>query len=186
MIHASHTKKDLIELIECFELYEIDDYRDMSKSELKEDLWDYVKGLKYIKTDQEIFFVDDVGDLLRYLNNPSPKQLLSAPALELVTNTSKNIIFYCRTCSHCIAASNYTCIDEIIEDAIDISKYGDLPIVRRALRLLNEDIKVSVPIEPVLTKRVKKKLYRADLLKAQNMGKLKVNNGKFVVTFDED
>ena len=97
---------------------------------------------------------------------------------------SKNIIFYCRECSYCLPASNYDCVDELIEAAIDISQYGDLPMVRRALRLLNMDEKIEVSIEPIMTKRVMKKIKRIDDMKRMNVGRLKVSEGKHIVLFD--
>ena len=184
MIHPSHSKKDLIEVIEMFELFGIVDYRDMTKEELRVAVWDYVRDIGYIKPDQEYFFVDDASALLKFLNNPSPRQILTSQQLEHITNTCKNLIFYSKQCCHQISASNYTDLDEIIDDAIEVSKNGDLPIVRRALRLLNEDIKIDVPIEPVITKRIKKKLLRQEQLKIKNVGKLQVNQGKVLVVFD--
>tara|TARA_R110001592_G_scaffold94039_2_gene272647 strand:- start:224 stop:778 length:555 start_codon:yes stop_codon:yes gene_type:complete len=184
MIHPSHSKKDLIEVIELFELYGIVDYRDMTKEELQIAVWDYVRDIGYIKPDQEYFFVDDSHALLKYLNTASPRQILTAQQLESITNTCKNLIFYSKQCSHQIGSSNYTDIDEIIDDAIEISKNGDLPIVRRALRLLNEDIKIDVSIEPVITTRTKKKLLRQEQMKIKNIGKLEVTHGKVLVTFD--
>jgi hypothetical protein len=184
MIHSSHSKKDLIELIELFELWDIEDYRDLPKPDLQIALWSYVKKLKKIKPDSEFYFIDDVAGLMKYLNQPCPRQLLTRPKLEHITDLCKDIIFYSKTCSHCLGGSNYTCIDEVIEDGIEISQYGDLPIVRRALRLLNEDLKIDVDIEPVLTKRVKKKLARQEALRVKNVAKLEVSKGKVMVEFD--
>tara|TARA_R100000781_G_C4037066_1_gene112675 strand:+ start:103 stop:657 length:555 start_codon:yes stop_codon:yes gene_type:complete len=184
MIHPSHSKKDLIEVIEMFELFGIVDYRDMTKDELQVAVWDYVRDIGYIKPDQEYFFVDDANALLKFLNSPSPRQILTSQQLEHITNTCKNLIFYSKQCAHQISASNYTDLDEIIDDAIEVSKNGDLPIVRRALRLLNEDIKIETDIEPVITKRIKKKLLRQEELKIKNVGKLQVNPGKVLVVFD--
>ena len=97
---------------------------------------------------------------------------------------SKNIIFYCRECSYCLPASNYDCIDEVVENAIEVSQYGDLPMVRRALRLLNCDDKIEVHIEPIITKRVMKKIKRIEDMKKMNVGRLKVEAGRHIVSFD--
>ena len=75
-------------------------------------------------------------------------------------------------------------MDELIEDAIYISRYGDLPAVRRALKLLNGDEKMCAPIEPVMTKRMRVKLKRMDELKKMNVGRLKVSHGSITVSFD--
>jgi hypothetical protein len=184
MTHQSHSKKELIEIIELFELYGIDDYREMTKGQLQKAIWDYVKVIGYIKADNEFFFVEDAQALLKYLNMKSPRQLLTSQQLEHITNICKNLIFYSKQCCHQLSASNYTDIDEVIEDGIEISKYGDLPIVRRALRLMNEDIKIEVSIEPVITKRVKKKLARQEQLKLMNSGTLNVRKGGIKVVFD--
>tara|TARA_R110000787_G_C13366002_1_gene440445 strand:+ start:691 stop:1245 length:555 start_codon:yes stop_codon:yes gene_type:complete len=184
MIHSSHSKKDLVELIEYFNFVEIDDFREKSKAELQVELWEYVKGLKYINPDMETFFVEDVAELIRYLQRRSPKQLLTQHHLEKVSLMSKNIIFYCRECSYCLPASNYDCIDEVVENAIEVSQYGDLPMVRRALRLLNCDDKIEVHIEPIITKRVMKKIKRIEDMKKMNVGRLKVEAGRHIVSFD--
>jgi len=184
MIHSSHSKKDLIEVVELFELYGIDDYREMNKNQLQKAIWSYVKEIGYIKPDNEFFFVEDAKSLLKYLNTKSPRQLLTAQQLEHITNICKNLIFYSKQCCHQLSASNYTEMDEVIEDAIEISKNGDLPIVRRTLRLLNEDIKIEVPIEPVITKRTRKKIARQEQLKVKTVCTLKVKVGKVKVVFD--
>lgn len=183
-IHPSHSKKDLIEIIECFELNEIEDYRDMAKDDLRIELCEYIQGLEYLKPDREHFFISSVDDLIKYLINPTPKQLLTNQQMEKVSVITKNIIFYCRECSHSLCASNYDEIDEVIEDAIFISQYGDLPSVRRALRLLNDDDKIDVSIEPILTKRMRVKLKKLEELKRFNTGRLKVTHGPVVVSFD--
>ena len=110
--------------------------------------------------------------------------MLTAQQLEHITNICKNLIFYSKQCCHQLSASNYTDIDEVIEEAIEISKNGDLPIVRRALRLLNEDLKIEIPIEPVITKRIKKKLARQEQLRISNTTTLSVKQGKVLVVFD--
>ena len=177
MIHSSHSKKDLIEIIELFEFWDIDDYRDLPKPQLQKVLWSYVVQLNHIKPDNEHYFIEDVGDLLKYLNNPCPKQLLTSQQLEHITDLCKNIVFYSKACSHSLGGSNYTCIDEVVEDAITISQYGDLPIVRRALRLLNEDLKIEVVIEPVMTKRVKKKVSKTRGVKSSECSKVRGEEG---------
>ena len=56
MIHPTHPKKDLIEIIELFEFYDIDDYRELCKDELRHILWDYIRKCKKIPPDNEFFF----------------------------------------------------------------------------------------------------------------------------------
>ena len=184
MIHPTHPKKDLIEIIELFEFYEIDDYRELCKDELRHILWDYIRKCKKIPPDNEFFFVDDVKSLLKYLNSPCPRQHMTDATREDVSDKCKNIIFYCRSCAYSIASSNFLDLDEIIQVAHDIAHFGDTPMVRRALNLLNEDKKLPYPIKPILTPRMERKLERMRDNRLKIQGKLKVNHGKVLVEFD--
>ena len=56
MIHSTHTKKDLIEIIEVFE-FDIEDYQDYSKSELSKTLWEYIENITTIQPDCSYFYI---------------------------------------------------------------------------------------------------------------------------------
>tara|TARA_Y100000592_G_C5447938_1_gene307094 strand:+ start:1022 stop:1576 length:555 start_codon:yes stop_codon:yes gene_type:complete len=184
MIHPTHPKKDLIEIIELFEFYDIDDYRELSKDDLRHILWNYIRKCKKIEPDDEFFFVDDVKSLLKYLNSPCPRQHMTEVVREDISDKCKNLIFYCRACQYSIASSNFIDIDEILQTAEDIAKFGDTPMVRRALNLLNQDKKMPYKIEPILTPRMERKLQRLKDARFKMTGKLKVTPGKVLVVFD--
>jgi len=184
MIHYSHSKKDLVEIIEVFEFWDIIDYRDLCKEDLKKTLWDYLRECKSIPADDEFFFINDVAGLMKYLNSPCPKQHMTDIKERDISDKCRNLIFYSKECSHSITASNFVDIDEIIQSAHEIAKYGNLPLVRRALNLLNQDGKINDKIQPILTKRMRKKVEKQELIKKQNISRLKVKKGNVWVIFD--
>jgi hypothetical protein len=159
MIHISHPKKDLIEIIEIFELYDIEDYRDLSKANLSKELWKYLTtSKKNIQPENDYYFVQDVNDLVDYLKRPNERQITSNAVRYDVTDRVRNIIFYCKQCEYHLTCSNYDCVDDIIQDALFIANYGNMPSVRRALRLLNKDSKMNMTFEPVISRKIKKRL----------------------------
>tara|TARA_R110000824_G_scaffold157869_3_gene331404 strand:- start:3674 stop:4234 length:561 start_codon:yes stop_codon:yes gene_type:complete len=186
MIHISHPKKDLIEIIELFELYDIEDYRDLAKADLSKELWKYLTKSKIqIQPDNDYYFVQDVNDLLEYLKRPNERQITSNAVRYDVTDRVRNIIFYCHQCEYYITSSNYDCMDDIIQDAIFIANYGNMPSVRRALRLLNKDDKLTNKIEPVISRKVKKRLEKEIINKKKKKQiPLLKSDGNFILVFD--
>ena len=79
--------------------------------------------------------------------------------------------------------NTYETIEEVITDAEEISKYGDIPTIRRALRLLQADTKIKNKISPVITYRTQQRLDRQKLLKKNSLAKMSVHHGHFVVKF---
>ena len=55
MIHSSHSKKDLIEVIERFQLYSIINYNELRKNHLSKALWTLLETNPSIPEDTEVF-----------------------------------------------------------------------------------------------------------------------------------
>ena len=126
MIHTSHSKKDLIEFIETFEMWDIIDYHDLSKDELRREIWENLRGKRHIATIPENnFFIESIPDLMKYLNTPCPKQFMTKSKETEIHDKSQNIIFYSRECSHIISASNFKDMDEIIQTANEVAIYDE-------------------------------------------------------------
>jgi len=75
VVHNTHPKRDLIEIVELFELFTIEDYRDLSKKGLASRLWTEILRIKchnpsYIKPDADNYFIEDISDLIQYLRKP--------------------------------------------------------------------------------------------------------------------
>ena len=186
MIHKSHTKKDLIEIIEVFEFVDvIENYKDLNKDSLINLLDIHLRTLYDIKPKKSYYPCEDINDLRNYLKHPTPKQTLSIVEKDKLIDKSKKIIFYCRICSFCLGVNaGYDTIEEVISDAREISKYGDMPAIRRALKLLRNDGKITELIEPVMTYRTQQRLDRKDRLRDGALAKMQVHSGKFNVIFE--
>ena len=184
MIHKTHTKKDLIEIIEVYDFTDvITNYRDLNKDALVALLDIHLRTIYDITPKKEYFDCNDVSELRDYLKHPSPKQVISIVERDRIVDISKKIIFYCRICGYCLGKNTYEKLDDLINDAVEISKYGDIPTIRRALRLLRADTKIKEKIFPVITYRTQQRLDRQKLLKKNSLAKMSVHHGHFVVKF---
>jgi hypothetical protein len=182
-IHPSHAKKDLHEVIQVFQIYEIEGYQHMKKHKLVPLLESALDVRDYIPPDDSSFFIKDLEDLKKYLRTPTTRQITSSSVQFDVTDRVKNLLFYSIDCGYLISASNHNDHDEVIADATFISNYGDVPSVRRALRLYNKDPKAPTRIDPIMTRRVERRIREIAKLKDKNTLSLKAHHGEFVLDF---
>jgi hypothetical protein len=183
MIHPTHPRKELIEVIELFQIFQVKNYKDLKKQELAQELWYVLTKSEYIRPDREHYFVDDIHELREYLMKPHNKQIPNAIVREDIIRRVKNLSFYAKT-GYCFTGSNYDRIEEVVVDALFVANYGDLPAVRRAIRLLNEDLKMPMKIEPVLTQRTHKKQQRLDKLKSDTTLRFRLKQTPTILYFD--
>ena len=157
-IHSSHSKKELVDIASVFALG-IPDIVDLNKSELTKEMVFVLEALDEIPPDETYFFIKDKKELLDYLKNPNQSKLLTIKEKTEVMNTAKNLILYCRS-NYFLARSGYYDFQQLYESALKIAKYGDIPSVRRALTMLEQDPKMSgfTKIEPVISKKTQKAL----------------------------
>jgi hypothetical protein len=182
-IHSSHAKKDLHEVIQVFQIYEIDGYQQMKKHQLVPLLESALDVRDYIPADDSSFFIKDLEDLKTYLKHPTTRQITTSSVQFDVTDRVKNLLFYCIDCGYLVSASNYDTHTEVISDATFISNYGDLPSTRRALKLYNKDPKAPTRIDPIMTRRVERRVREVARLKDKNTLSLKAHHGEFVLHF---
>lgn len=184
MIHKTHTKKDLIEIIQVFNFEDaLPDYLELCKDDLVARLDLHLRTIYEIKPEKEYFDIEDIDDLRQYLKSQSPKQLLSIKVRDEMIDISKKLIFYCKICGYCLGLNTYQTIEEVIADAKKISMYGDIPTIRRALKLVNNDCKIQEEIKPIITYRIQQRLDRKDRLKQNSLAKMSVHRGEFIVKF---
>ncbi len=183
MIHKSHSKKDLIEIIDVFDFGDvIENYKDLNKDSLIQLLDIHLRTIMKITPNKEYFAINDITDLQEYLRRPTPKQILTIKEKDIIVDKSKKIIFYCKIAGYCLGSTTYEELKEIEEDADIIKKYGDIPTCRRALKLLSKDTKIKAP-EPIMTYRTQQRLGRKQRLKENGMAKMSVYHGNIVINF---
>jgi hypothetical protein len=183
MIHNSHPRKELIEIVELFQIFQVKDYKDLKKADLSKELWYVLTKSEYIRADQEHYFVDNIHELREYLMKPHNKQIPNDVVREDVISRAKNLLFYAKT-GYDFTGSNYDNIEEVMADMLFVKNYGDLPAVRRAIRLVNEDLKVPHKVEPTLTRRCEKKLQREKKIKSDTTLRFRLSYDPVVLIFD--
>jgi hypothetical protein len=85
MIHKSHTKKDLVEVIDVFDFKDVaENYKEMNKDALVQLLDIHLRTIMKITPDKKYYDFDDLNDLQEYLRRPSPKQVLSIKEKDMI------------------------------------------------------------------------------------------------------
>jgi hypothetical protein len=181
MIHPTHSKKDLIEICEVFNIELLDIY-DLKKDELVNEIEQALEYIDYIEPEDIYYYISDIQELKDYLISPNQGKSLSISGRERMIMIARDIIYYCRNGFN--INPKFKNIEELIDSAKTIAIHGDISTCRRALGYLKDDTKIRPSIEPVLSNRMKKQLERKEELRKRNVGKLTSAKGKFLLSFD--
>lgn len=180
-IHPSHSRKDLIEICEVFNI-ELVDIHDISKNELALSLESGLDAIDFIEPEDLFYHIKDLEELKMYLSEPNQTKNLSIAERERIITISRNIISYCRSGFH--LGIVFKDLKQLKKSAEEVAQYCDISTCRRAIKKLSLDKKISPSIVPVLSNKIKRKLHRKEQLKKDSIGKLHVKHGKFSVIFD--
>ena len=182
MIHNSHSKKDLIQVVERFQLYQINDYKEIRKDKLAHRIWLVLKDLNYVPPEGDLFFVDDIRELREYLRKSSTKQITSNSVKYDVADRVKHLNFYVK--GGCVfKGTNYDTVDDVMVDAEFVRHFGDLPSVRRVIEGLNNDVKTPFKLSCVMTRRVEQRIKQDQMINTQNTPKFHMTTGNYTVAF---
>tara|TARA_A100000171_G_C2115186_1_gene137426 strand:- start:97 stop:654 length:558 start_codon:yes stop_codon:yes gene_type:complete len=182
MIDKSHSKKELIAIIQTFEI-PVEDMFDLTKTQLQNNLIRELSNMKSIKPDYDEYCIETIEQLKEYLKNQNQLKVLSIKDKDRIMNLSKFIIHYCKN-NYMIAPSHFKCIDEIIKTGREISQYGDVPTARRAVELLNNDPKIDDNFKIKISPKIEKKLKEKQEIRKIETPKIKVNKGFYRIDFD--
>ena len=180
-IHKSHSKTDLIELINTIDLPVVFGHSDNKKSIQS-------KILKTLKKDiifnTNVYKISNIEELKAYLNTKNPKRTLSVKEKKNIMKICKAIVMYCN-CDYFIESQNYYNDEKTIDDdMLYIMQFGDLPSVRRACKLMNSNIMSKKHYEPLISPQVRKELDEKVKLKTKNQYSCKIIKGSITLTFD--
>jgi len=183
IIHSSHTRKDICEIIEIFDLIDyIEDYSDLTKKDLVKDFTQVLNKIKKISRDDKFLFIEDIEGLKEYLQKPNQTRITVKEKCEIM-DIAKDIIFYCKN-GFLLSVSNFECTDEIKDKADYISCYGNIPTVARAINMLNKDDKIKPKINLILSGKIKIQMRKKHEQKLKECVALKRKTGRFLLTFE--
>ncbi len=94
-IHSSHSKKELQEIIEVFEL-NIANYKNMNKKDISHSLMYELSKIDNIIEDDEFFFIKNKSELMDYLINPDSSKSLTIKEKAEVMEIAKYVMMYCK------------------------------------------------------------------------------------------
>tara|TARA_R100000541_G_scaffold108_6_gene391 strand:- start:1421 stop:1972 length:552 start_codon:yes stop_codon:yes gene_type:complete len=180
-IHSSHSKRELCEICEVFDL-NIEDYKDMIKKDLAPSIIYKLTTIDDIKADNKFYYIENKKELLEYLTTPNQSKQLTIKEKDKIMIDSKKIIQYCNN-GYWLVGSAFEDWDMLLETAKTVSKYCDIPTARRAITLFNTDPKVDESIEPIISPRVKKLIDRKINMKKALGPKYELRRGKFLISF---
>tara|TARA_R110000823_G_scaffold28703_1_gene83822 strand:- start:134 stop:685 length:552 start_codon:yes stop_codon:yes gene_type:complete len=182
MIHMSHSKKDLIELVERFQLYQITNYKELRKDKLARDIWSLLSEMDYVPPDNEIFYVDNIVELREILKKTSCKQITSNSVKYDVADRVKSLNYYVKG-GFVFPGTPYETIDDVMVDAEFVRHFGDLPSVRRVIERLNQDVKTPVVLSAIMTRRVQQRVHKLIEQKTRNTPRFHTRRGNYTVVF---
>ncbi|HAW81984.1 MAG TPA: hypothetical protein DCX27_21170 [Balneola sp.] len=180
MIHKSFTKKDLLDLIDAYEM-EIEDPKSLSKKDLQIQLDDYLQ-LSDIPFSTEYDF-NCSGDLLEYLKNEKPNIDLNYKEKGEMITLAKRILKYTRN-GYSIAFTDFLDIEGIYQKGILLANHGDIPTCRRAVDELNKDPKIRNKIEVKISSKVKKEIEKKKINKESLNNRYKCEKKYVCISFD--
>ena len=171
-IHKTHTKGDLRLLFKSFQVY-IDP--DLNKREIIENIHDYIKLITY---NELIPNLTALQDLFR---SPSTKIRLSIENKSKIMLLAKKIIQYCMNGYY--LHDLYRSHSQVYFDCLQIYRYGDIPTIRRALKLYNLSPHKIDHVNPIISIEVQELLYEKEMMKKNKIVKFQHNKGKYILDF---
>lgn len=183
MIHKTFTKKDLIEIIQAYDI-PIEDPKQYNKNDLSMNLTELL-----ITEDFEINFSPDYPDffknedLIEYLSLPKSNEELNYQEKSEMIQKAKKLINYARN-GFMLSFTEYISHDDLYQDGIIVANHCDIPTCRRAIDELNKDPKIRNKIEKQITPKIKKKLDQKKINKEELQPKFKFRRGIYEINFD--
>ena len=171
IIHKSHSKTDLIDLINHLNLKVVFSHQD-NKKDIQSKLIECLKNPLDIK--KNFYNIETKDGLIQFLQNKNSKKVLSIKEKNSVMMLCKHIIQYCKN-NYDLEFTKYETINELQDDMDFIKQFGDIPSVRRCCRLMNEDPKFGgIKFIPFISPQVKKDLDDKKITKTHNYYKLTI------------
>ena len=154
-IHKTHSKKDILSILQSINIFP--DHK-LSKREIIELIPKTIHGAEYTKSIPHLTALKDL------FISPSLKKRLSVEKKNLVMIKAKKLINFGNN-HYDLNEFSYSNPHEVNQDAIFIHPYGDIPTVRRALRLYNSYNQKLGHVNPVISLDIQHTLYEKEKIK---------------------
>ena len=171
-IHKTHNKGDLRLIFKSLQVY-INPR--LTKREIIENMNDYIPLITYTN------LIPNLTALQDSLRNPSSKIRLSMEDKTNIMHTAKKIIQYCKNGYY--LNDVYTSHSQVYLDCLTIYRYGDIPTIRRALRLYNLSPHKKDHINPIISVEIQELLKEKELIKKNKILKFQMQKGKYILDF---
>ena len=181
-IHKSHSKKDLNNIIETFNI-NIENPRQYKKKELLRIFTKELNEMDEIEPETKYYLFFNIIELKDYLSSCNPKKLLSIKEKSEIILHCKEIQQYIRN-GYDIDCSVFDEEDDVHKLCKYIQPYGDIPSVRKALWKLQKHPLNIYNYEPIISKQTQAELDRRDKIKNKYPSHLTLKTGKFFIHFD--
>ena len=183
MIDKSFTKKDLIDIIQSYDI-PIDDPKQYSKNELSITLTEILVNEDYqinFSFDYPEFYKNE--DLIQYLSVPKSNEELNYKEKSEMIQKAKKLINYSRN-GYMLSFTDYLSHDAIYQDGIIVANHCDIPTCRRAIDELNKDPKIRNKIEKQISPKIMKTLQQKKINKDELEPRFKFRRGHYIIDFD--
>ena len=183
MIDKSFTKKDLIDIIQSYDI-PIDDPKQYSKNELSITLTEILVNEDYqinYSSDYPEFYKNE--DLIQYLSVPKSNEELNYKEKSEMIQKAKKLMNYARN-GYMLSFTDYLSHDAIYQDGIIVANHCDIPTCRRAIDELNKDPKIRNKIEKQISPKIMKSLQQKKINKDELEPKFKFRRGHYIIDFD--
>lgn len=182
--HKSHSKTDLIDIINFCDIPVVFNHSDNKKS-LQAKLLKVIQDQPTLQLrDDNHYKLKNIQDVSFYLKKMNPKKTLTIKEKGEVMRIAKRIIFYA-THGFDLKVSDYKDTQTLLDDMLYIKSYGDIPSVRRACRLMKTDSKFyEQDFEPIVSPQVQREIDEKKISKSVILHNVTIKHGEFILKFD--
>jgi len=180
--HKSYSITDLLDLINTLDLPIVFSHQD-NKSMIHRKFKNYFNSNPMDKYKSSFYKIDGSNELEIFLMKPNPKKSMTIKEKADIMRIAKFIIQYCKHGYMIELSPHYSTREEIIDDMLYITQYGDIPSVRRCCNLLKKDYTIKRSFTPIISPQIQKQLEDKRIAKGSMELKYELKKGHFVIDF---
>jgi len=182
VVHKSHSKTNLINLINDLSLKIVFSHQD-TKKDIQNKIKSFCSSDLNKKFEENLYKIKNIYDLKCFLISTNPQKKLSIKEKKNVMFIAKQIINYILHGKVLEWVPYYKSHQDVIDDLHYLKKYGDIPSVRRACNLMNSTLTPENHFFPVISPHIQENLKEKKEKKWQVIPTYNFNKGSFTLDF---